>query len=75
MRFHLFCQTHVYKMPKNTFKRVGSILECTPSSNWNMKPPSMMTLALGLTLKGILKVQFRLISPLMKSSVVLASLQ
>ena len=40
-----------------------------------IKPPFMMALALELTLKGILKVQFRLISPLMKSSVVLDSLQ
>ena len=32
-----------------------------------MKPPFMMALALGLTLKGILFVQFRLINPLMKS--------
>ena len=40
-----------------------------------MKPLFMMTLASGLTLKGILKGIFRIISLLMKSSVVLGTLQ
>ena len=74
MKVHLFCQIRLYEMPERHLKESRENFECTLSWNWDMKPPFMMVLALELTLKGVLKVYFRLISPLMKSSLVLDSL-
>ena len=66
-----------FKMPEKHFSenrknlRIYAIMKL----EYEASMPFMMALALGLTLKGTLKVQFRLISPLMKSGVVLDSLQ
>ena len=55
MRVYLFISIFI-KCLKKTSKRVGRIFECVPSWNWDKKLTYMISLALGLSLKNILKM-------------------